>query len=567
MSYLQKLFTLLDKSSKRRLIWLGAFSIFVSSVETIGISAIMPFIDIVSNFEKIHTNQYYKLLFNFFGFEKDINFAICFGLFLIAFFIFRAGVNLFNSYVMATFRQLLYAQITKKLFNVYLKMPYQLFTKKNSSYLTKTIVTEASGVAAVFENLLLMISESLVMIFLYTLMLLVNWQITLIFTIILIFEVLFLSSTVSRKIKKLGIKRAKIHAKFYEILNRLFSNFKQIKLQDEERLKIDSNDFSFAIDDFSKVNISNMFLKAIPRIFLETSGFSLVIFMLVFFLYLNQSNISFILPTLSLFVLSLYRLLPSVNRIIAGYNELMYQHKSIDIVIDELRTSQEDLKSEKIKFHHKIELQKINFSYSEKIVLRDLSLDIIKGEKIAFIGESGSGKSSLLDLIIGLNIPNDGAIIIDDILLDHSNLQNWRSQIGYIPQDIYLFDGTIEENVCFGRELDQNLLNKVLSQANIFDFLQSKDGTKTFVGEGGIQLSGGQKQRIAIARALYGKPEILILDEATSSLDEKTENKIMNEIYQISNDKTLIVVAHRLSTTSSCDKIYTLENGLIKKLT
>ena len=192
-----------------------------------------------------------------------------------------------------------------------------------------------------------------------------------------------------------------------------------------------------------------------------------------------------------------------------------------------------------------------------------MTLTINKGEKIAFVGESGAGKSTLVDLIIGLHQPSEGQIVIDNKTLDVSNLQSWRSQIGYIPQQVYLFDGTIADNVCFGRELNRNLMEHVLKQANIFDFLQTKQGIKTLVGEGGVQLSGGQKQRVAIARALYGKPEILVLDEATSALDDKTEQRIMYEIYQASRDKTLIIIAHRLSTIVDCDKIYTIKNGCI----
>jgi ABC-type multidrug transport system fused ATPase/permease subunit len=277
--------------------------------------------------------------------------------------------------------------------------------------------------------------------------------------------------------------------------------------------------------------------------------------------------VSYILPTLSLFVLALYRLLPSVNRIVSGYNALLYHHKSIDIVNEELQIAQENLKHEKVNFKSRIELSNVNFSYHEKAILEDITLTITKGEKIAFIGESGSGKSTLVDLIIGLYQPNKGEMRVDDVLIDRSNLQNWRSQIGYIPQQIYLFDGTIAENVCFGRELDKVFLEKVLEQVNIFKFLQTKQGVDTLVGEGGIQLSGGQKQRIAIARALYGRPEMLVLDEATSALDEETEKKIMKEIYQISQDKTLIIVAHRLSTIKNCDKVYETKDGLIKRLT
>ena len=208
----------------------------------------------------------------------------------------------------------------------------------------------------------------------------------------------------------------------------------------------------------------------------------------------------------------------------------------------------------------------LNFYYDDKKILNSINLTIDKGQKIAFIGESGSGKSTLVDIIIGLHKLTQGEMRVDGVLVEEANLQNWRSQIGYIPQQVYLFDGTISENVCFGREFDEDLLVKVLDQANILEFLQKKQGIETLVGEDGIQLSGGQKQRIAIARALYGQPEVLVLDEATSALDDETEKKIMDEIYKISKDKTLIIIAHRLSTIKGCDNTYTLKNGILESL-
>jgi ATP-binding cassette subfamily B protein/ATP-binding cassette subfamily C protein len=191
--------------------------------------------------------------------------------------------------------------------------------------------------------------------------------------------------------------------------------------------------------------------------------------------------------------------------------------------------------------------------------LNNLTLGIEKGQKIAFVGESGSGKSTLVDLICGIYRPNSGKIFIDNVELDNSNIVSWRKKIGYIPQSIYLFDGTIADNISFGREYNEDKLIKVLKQANIYDVLIEKEGLDTMVGEGGIQLSGGQKQRIGIARALYGEPEILVLDEATSALDSETEKAIMDEIYKISEDKTLMIIAHRLSTIEKCDVRIDLE--------
>jgi ATP-binding cassette, subfamily B, bacterial PglK len=561
--YIQKLSSLLDKKDQSRLIWLVFFSVFISLIETIGISAIMPFIDIATNFSNIHSNQYYQWVFDFFGFSNEVNFAIVFGFFLLTFYIFRGWVNLLYSYSMAIFSQNLYALTTKKLFKTYLTMPYQVFTNKNSSSLTKVVITEASLMSGVVRSFLLMVSEIFVVIFLYALMLLASWKITLIFTAILIMKAIFLTKKVSSRMKIAGVIREKVQSEMYEIVNQLFGNFKHIKLQDRHRLAVSNGKFSTVADQYAKANTTRIFLDSVPKLLLETSGFSLVVVLLIFSLYSSQSNVSHIIPTLSLFILALYRLLPSINRIISGYNTFVYYHKSIDAVDEILRVSQEDLGDETIEFNQKIQLKNVSFAYDEKLIIENINLTVNKGEKIAFIGESGSGKSTLIDLIIGLYQPNQGEMKIDDVLVNESNLQNWRSQIGYISQQIYLFDGTIEENVCFGRKLDRSLLEKVLKQANIFDFLQTKQGVDALVGEGGIQLSGGQKQRIAIARALYGEPEILVLDEATSALDNETESKIMDEIYQISQDKTLFIIAHRLSTIKDCDKIYQLENGTL----
>ncbi|EIT0517669.1 ABC-type lipopolysaccharide transporter PglK, partial [Campylobacter jejuni] len=196
----------------------------------------------------------------------------------------------------------------------------------------------------------------------------------------------------------------------------------------------------------------------------------------------------------------------------------------------------------------------------------NLNLNIKKGEKIAFIGESGCGKSTLVDLIIGLLKPKEGQILIDKQELNANNTKNYRQKIGYIPQNIYLFNDSIVKNITFTDAVDEEKLSKVIKQANLEHFIKNlPQGVQTKVGDGGSNLSGGQKQRIAIARALYLEPEILVLDEATSALDTQSEAKIMDEIYKISKDKTMIIIAHRLSTITQCDKVYRLEHGKLKE--
>jgi ABC-type multidrug transport system fused ATPase/permease subunit len=214
-----------------------------------------------------------------------------------------------------------------------------------------------------------------------------------------------------------------------------------------------------------------------------------------------------------------------------------------------------------VDFMQKIELKNIEFSYDKKVLFEDFSFEVKKGEKLALIGESGSGKSTLVDIIMGIIKINKGNIIIDGKELIEDQIASWRQKFGYIPQSIYLFDGTVGENIAFGRDYDEAKIEGVLKQANILDFLNQKKGINTIVGEGGIQLSGGQKQRIGIARALYNNPEILVLDEATSALDNETENKIMQEIYSNCDNKTLIIIAHRLSTIGQCDRVIKIKNG------
>jgi len=563
MNYIEKISLLLDKKDKKRLSWLVLFSIFISVIETIGISAIMPFIDIATNFDNIHSNKYYQWAFGFFDFHREIDFVITFGWTLLCFYLLRGGINLIFTFSMVSFTENLYARITNKLFKTYSAMPYQIFAIKNSSYLTKTIVTEVTLFSKVISSVLLMISEVFVVIFLYAVMLIVSWKITLTFTIILFLKLLFLTQIIFKKSESVGKIREKTEAQYYEIINKFFGNFKQSKLQDNSIIEATKNEFSKVVHKYTSANVIGSFLSAFPRLFIETIGFSLVILLIITFLFLNQSDASYILPVLSLFAIALYRILPSINRIVQGYNTLLFYHRSIDVIDQELKTRKEDLGDKVLEFKDKIELKNVNFSYQDKEVLHDINLTIRKGEKVAFIGESGSGKSTLVDLIIGLNRFNQGEMRIDNILVGKSNLQSWRSQVGYIPQQVYLFDGTVAENVCFGRVLDKKQLEYILKQVQMFDFLQTKNGINTFVGENGIQLSGGQKQRIAIARAIYGEPEVLVLDEATSALDEETESGIMKEIYQISQDKTLIIIAHRLTTIKDCDKVYQIKDGVI----
>ena len=530
-------------------------------METVGIAIIMPFISVASDFNLIHSNEYYSYIYKSLNFDNEVTFVLVFGSLLIGFYFFRSIINLFYFFMLSKFSKGRYHLLAYRLFENYLGRSYKNFVDENSSNLSKTIISEAQGITNILSSLLFIISEIFVVFFIYSMMLYMNWKITLFLSLILALNALLLVKTVSKRIKKEGKKREEYQKYFYEVLSTTFGNFKIIKLKSNDEKILEK--FSHASFGFAKSNITNETLSHFPRLFLEAIGFIIVIFIIVYLVYKNQYDISGALPLISVFILGLYRLMPSANRILSGYNQILFYYKSLEIVHNDLIYEIEDLGNEKILFNESIKLNNLSFAYVEnKPILKEISLSIKKGAKIGFIGESGSGKSTLVDIIMGLYRPKKGSVLIDSTQLNDGNIKSWRSRIGYIPQHIYLFDGSVAQNVAFDEEYDEDKVKDVLKKANLLEFLELyHDGINTKVGENGLKLSGGQKQRVAIARAFYNNPEILILDEATSALDNTTEAKIMEEIYSMSKDKTLIIIAHRLSTLEKCEKIYKLENG------
>lgn len=553
---------LLTVKEKKNIIILIFFAIFISIIETAGISVIMPFLSVAMDFSLIHTNKYYQYFYDIFYLEAEYEFVILFGIILILFYLFRSAVNLLYVHSMAKFSHNLYYSISNRLFNKYCNISYLNFTKLNSSTLTKTLTIETTYLLNLINAVLVIFSEMLVIILLYTLIFYVNPIITITLTIFLLLNAFLMIRFITNKIKNAGVKREILQKEFYEVINKMFGNFKILKLHKNNI--IIENDFKVACDGYRGANIYYATWAPFPRLFLEAVGFSIIISIVIYLVWQYEGNILHILPVISVFVLALYRLMPSVNRIMTALNTIAFYTKSLTVIYDDLVLDVEELSDIDISFYKDIQLNNITFEYvKNKQILNNITLNIIKGQSIAFIGGSGSGKSTLVDLIIGLYEPNNGTITIDGQLLNGVNKKQWRDKIGYIPQSVYLFDGTVRENITLGDTYNEDKINDCLKKANIYDFLLTKEGQDTYVGEGGIQLSGGQKQRIAIARALYHNPEVLVLDEATSALDNETERSIMDEIYNISKNKTLIIIAHRLSTIEKCDVVYRLDKGRI----
>ena len=529
-----------------------------SLVETIGISAIMPFISVVSDVTLLESG-YYKIAFDFLGFTSATRFIITFGICIIIFYFIRGGYFVLQTYLIKRYSTAMYKYFTKKALKVNLTIPYKLYAQRNSGELIRAIGTETQEIGKVVLHLLLLCSEIFTIIMVYTLIVILNWKMTLIITAILFIIVIILLSFLTKINAKQGKTKFITGRLMSRILKESLGNIKYVKLKGNEEGII--NDYKNALEANIKSEVISHVLGNIPKGILESIGFSFLIAVIVIIISINN-DASTVIPVISMYALALYRILPSINRMLHEINGVVYSEETLIKVYENLNQPVEAEGTASLDFNNTIRLDNIYFQYETGgEVISGISLEIKKGEKIAFTGESGGGKSTLIDLITGLHKPKSGSIYIDDIALNNDNIRAWRQKIGYIPQSIYLFDGTVAENVSFGSKYDEEKIKTALIKANIWDFLLKKDGLNTCVGDGGIQLSGGQQQRIGIARALYDDPEVLVLDEATSALDNETEQKIMDEIYSVSANKTLIVIAHRLTTVERCDRKIRILNG------
>jgi len=555
-----KLNQILDKRRKLFFIIMVFMAIVYSLGETVGVSIVMPFISVASNPGLVESG-YYKFFFDLSGFSESAGFVIFFGFMIIVFYFFRSIYNIIYTYMVNKFSLGAYRYFASRLFKIYLALPFRIFVQKNPSAFSQMIIVEAKNLSDLLMHFLNMLSEVFTVFLLYVFMVFVNWQITIVLTVVLILIVIIVFFTLIRKSKDLGDKRYMASINLSKTITEAFRLFKFIKLKGNE-----DEIFNTFDDSASKVSHTSVIaetLGKIPKNILENLGFSLLIAAVCYILW-RYNSAEMVIPVISMYALALYRILPATFRILQSFNVIVFFQSSLSKIYDDLKLETDTEGSSPVKFSKSIRGSNLCFNYQNDIdVIKDISFEINQGEKVALVGESGSGKTTLADIIIGIYRPQKGVLFIDDIIIDDTNILSWRSKIGYIPQNIYLFDGTVAENIAFGSKLDTKKVIEAVKKAKIWEFLETKNGINTMVGEGGIQLSGGQKQRIGIARALYNDPEVLVLDEATSSLDNATEEQIMGEIYDLSGNKTLIIIAHRLSTVARCERKIYIDNGKI----
>ena len=563
---IQQTLEILNNSEKKQLKVIFFLTIVANFLETFTISLIFPLVAKLTNSEsenKILNFEYFK---NIFSENALLNIFI---IFLVVFF-FKLIFMLFFIYKQKSFIQNLTATLSLRVLKKYVSQNLDFYYINNSSLLTRNIIQEISQlISGVIENSINLTIEVLLVFLLVTLAFYAEPLITSIIFLVFLGSFLIFYNTVTFKTKKWGIQTQKLRGNILKKLNEIFSSIKFIKVTNKE-----SYFFNNITKDFlenARISILYEFTKSFPRPLFEFLLVILIVLIVQFKLYYGDiKSYSNILPLIGLYAAIAFRIVPSFTRILVHLNNIKFSKASVDVIFQELKLNhRKELSIEYDKnFEFKsIEFKNVSFAYNDKPeVFENINFSINKNEFVAIVGESGIGKTTLIDLLAGLVKPTKGEILLngEDLFLDNKN--NIISVIGYIPQNYNFLDDTIEKNIAFGVEKpDFEKIEKSITQANLASFVENlKNKSQEKIGEEGILLSGGQKQRLAIARSLYLDAQILVLDESTSSLDQKTEGKIFEEFMRLKNSKTLVVISHKMLNYEFFDKIISIKNKKIE---
>lgn len=573
-------FLYIVKGKHKRLSLIGSLFILTSLLETVGIGLIGPFIAIATNSKLIHQNSWSSWLYNKLDFYSDIQFISLLGLVIVGILYFKAflGFNLQKYIFEFGFSQ--QADLRCRLTQAYLKAPYIFHLNKNTAFLIQNILSETHHFANGILMPILFTSSNIAVIFGLTLLL---FQTNFIATSSVFVVLLFVSSCLYRfkdKLARWGKEGYEADIEMIRIINHGLGGFKETKIIGCESYF--ENQMAEQAQKFKRAIAATNAFSLLPRYTLEPLIVTFLVGFTITYLLSNQSSET-LAGTLGVFGMASIRLMPAASNVIQTVGSLRHTSYVIDKLYFDLKEIEEveanksiqllsDIgdRNKPIPFEREIVLDRVTYHYpsSSEIALKDISMVIGKGESIGLIGKSGAGKTTLVDVILGLLTPESGEIRVDGVAVVN-NLRSWQNAIGYIPQSIFLIDDTIKHNIAFGvadEEIDQEKLDKAIQAAQLTELIEElPDGLETMVGERGVRLSGGQRQRVGIARALYHEREILVLDEATAALDNETESLVTDAIKSLSGTKTIIIIAHRLSTIAHCDRIYSLEKGQIVK--
>jgi ABC-type bacteriocin/lantibiotic exporter with double-glycine peptidase domain len=571
---INKLWSFLTSQRKKHFLLLLIFIIFSSFAEVVSIGAIFPFLAAITSPDKLFNNELFLFFFsnNYFDIKDNVLFYITI---LFCCIILLSGLIRMILWWLQT--RICFgagADFSYEIYKRTLYQPYEVHLSRNSSEVISGISNKVGSIIySIILPLLTVFSSLLMILFIGSVLFFVDPYITV--SSIIVFGFIYMSITYFSKNR---INRdSKIIASesnfVFKALQEGLAGIRDVILDGSQQVYLEIYRNSDLPLRRAQGNIHLQ--SGLPRYFVETLGY-IFIGLLAYFLAKNSSNPNVVVARLAVVAIGAQRLLPVIQQLYSSLTIIRGAKSNlidvIDLLSQKIQNSKPRSKNNDFIFTDNINFNNIFFKYSEteKFIFSDISFDIFKGERVGIIGTTGCGKTTLLDLIMGLLAPTSGDIIVDGVPLNSNNLEYWRENIAHVPQNIFLSDATIFENIAFGipfADIDHNQVIEAAKQAKIYDTIMNMQyGFKTSVGERGIRLSGGQRQRIGIARALYKKATIIIFDEATSALDNSTESELMQEIDDLDSSLTLILVAHRLSTLKSCNVIFEISNGKINRL-
>lgn len=559
---------------KRKIALLLVAVVIGSFLELLGVTIFMPFINIISNPQTIQRTWYLKLFYDGLHFSSTKNFMIALSCAIIAVYLIKNIYLIVEKNCIYKFSYSTQMRLSTRLLETYMKEPYTFHLNKNIASLQRTIQEDTGRFMQVILYFMELATELVVCLVLGIYLLFVSKSITIIVvSLLVVFVGTFLACT-RRYSNQLGRDNQVYQGKIYQWMNQALGGIKEIKILERDSFFVDEYQKYYA--KFARGLRLSRTISILPKYLVEAVAITGLLIAIIVKMTFGEADLIYYIPQLTVFAVAAFRLMPCVGRINEYATNMLYAFPSVDLIykdlveIEDYVEKQDHEVAEKWNLKNAIEVKDVTYYYpdTEEPVIDGASLTIQKGKTVAFIGTSGAGKTTMVDIILGLLVPQKGVVMADEINV-HEKPKTFHAQIGYIPQVIYLSDDTIRNNIAFGikeAQIDEAAVQAAVEKAQLTEFINSlPHGLDTIVGDRGVRLSGGQRQRIGIARALYHDPEILVLDEATSALDNETESAVMEAIDHLQGLKTMIIIAHRLTTIRNVDKIYEVGEGKVRE--
>jgi ABC-type multidrug transport system fused ATPase/permease subunit len=574
MTALGKLLSLFSHQERKRIFWLLAAILLMALVEMAGVASIMPFMALVADPGLIHRHAVLSGAYTTLGFTSDVAFLYFVGAIVLGVLVFNNLFSAFAQWLSLRVTALCGHTLSERLFAEYLSQPYTFYLKRNSADLANILFAEVNRlIVGVLLPAIEIVAKGAVILAILALLLLIDPIMALGVAIVMggIYSLIFLA--IRRYLTRIGCEAVVAGSERVKIANEAFGGIKELKILGHEKSFVRRYDTpSRALAE--RLAASQAWGK-VPKYLLEMVAFGGVL-LITLVLLGKQQALSQILPVIAVYAFAGYRLLPAIQQTYSNIAMIRYNLPALEVVFRDAGPYNAQLENagdeiqERLALKKNIAFDNVAYQYPEAASpsVAGLSLAIAANSTVAFVGPTGSGKTTTVDILLGLFEPQAGSLLVDGVAVDAKNLRAWQHNLGYVPQHIYLSDDTISRNIAFGVEdgdIDMQAVEHAARTARIHEFIQDELplGYQTVVGERGIRLSGGQRQRIGIARALYRDPAVLVLDEATSALDGITESAIMDTLGQLAHKKTIIMIAHRISTVRACDRIFILEKGVL----